>query len=92
MAARGLPHVFCTHINHQTAVRPVAVGRLLLLRLIRDVLHHVLHSAIQDSAKHVDGVGADEFVALQAGDLAWTDMVFIDKGVLRHISVAHGFP
>lgn len=92
MAAWTPLHAFCTSIKYKIAVRPAAVGRLLFLQFVRNVFHHVLHPAIQDLAEHVDGVGADEFVALQAGDLAWADVMAVNQGVLGHALFAHGFP
>lgn len=38
--------------------------------------------AIENPAKHLYGMGADAFVALQAGDLRGADVMLLDEGVL----------
>jgi len=63
-----------------------------LLLIIGNVFHHVFDLAIQDFAEHIDGVRADAFVALQAGDLAGADAISVNQGVLRHALFTHGFP
>ena len=72
--------------------RKATEGPSPLLWVVGDVLHHILHPAIQYPAKHFDGVGADIFVSLDAGDLAGADVVGVDQAVLCDLLLAHGFP
>ena len=53
------------------------------MRLIRDVLHHILDPAIQYPAKHLNGVRAHALIALHTRDLAGTDMMLVDERILR---------
>ena len=56
---------------------------LLLCFAVFDILHDIAHLAVQNPAKHLDGMGADAFVSLQPGDLPGTDVIFFYKRVLR---------
>ena len=59
---------------------------------VSHIFHNVLHSAVEDAAEKLDGVGADAFVALEAGDLRGTDMVLLDESILRNTFFFHGAP
>lgn len=83
-------HIFKEFINFSRPACSVWAGLLLLL--VREVFHYVFHPAVEDSAKHVDGMGADKFVSLQAGDLARADAVAVNQGILGYPFFAHGFP
>jgi len=63
--------MFLLSINRET----------FLLSDIRDVLHHILHAAVQDFAEHVNGVGANKLVAFQAGNLTGADAVLVNQGI-----------
>lgn len=39
------------------------------------VFHDILYPAIQYGAEHINGVGADAFIALEPGDLGGADVV-----------------
>ena len=65
---------------------------LSVLLFFLDIFHDVLYPAIQNPAEHLNGVGADTFVALEPGDLAGTDPVFLDERVLGHLFFPHSFP
>ena len=60
--------------------------------LVWNVLHHIFNAAVQNLAEHLDRMGANVFVVLEARDLAGTDMLFIDERILSHALFAHGFP
>lgn len=60
--------------------------------IIRDIFHDVPDLAVQDPAKHLDGVGADAFVSFQASDLSGADVVQLDGGVLGDAFFLHHFP
>ena len=59
---------------------------------IRNVFHDLLHTAGEDTAENLDSMGADAFVAFEAGDLCGTDAMRMNQGVLCHILLAHGIP
>ena len=46
------------------------------------ILHNVFHIALQNSAKHIDGVCADAFISFQSCELAGADVVPLDQSVL----------
>ena len=56
------------------------------------VAHDILHLAAKNSAKHVNGVGTDTFVSLQACNLSGTDMIPVDQGILRNSFFFHNVP
>lgn len=56
------------------------------------VFHNVPHLALQNAAEGVDGVGADAFVAFQAGDLGGADVMFLNEGILRNSLFFHHVP
>lgn len=51
-------------------------------RIVFDIFHNIPDLAIENPAKHLYGMGADAFVALQAGDLRGADVMLLDEGVL----------
>ena len=59
---------------------------------VSHIFHNVLHAAVEDAAENIDGVGADTFVALEAGDLGGADMVFLDEGILGDALFLHKSP
>ena len=65
---------------------------LFFLRLLRDVLHNIPDLAVQNPTKTLDGVGADALISFQPGDLAWTDVVFLNEGVLADPAFLHPLP
>jgi len=79
---KGKKLFVCTEfLKHYSGRNALAVkfydkdGNLFFLSGIRDILHHILHAAVQDFAEHINGVDTDKFVALQAGDLTGNDAV-----------------
>ena len=48
---------------------------LFLRGYILYVFHDILYPAIQYSTEHINGVGADAFIALEPGDLGGADAV-----------------
>ena len=51
--------------------------------------HNVPHLTLQDLAEHLNGVGADALIPLQAGDLGWIDVPAPNQGVLRDAFFLH---
>ena len=54
--------------------------------------HNVPHLTLQDLAEHLNGVGADALIPLQAGDLGWIDVPAPNQGVLRDAFFPHFVP
>lgn len=62
------------------------------LVFVWDVLHNIFHLAVQDSAKCVDRVGTNTFVALESCDLRGTNAILLDEGILGKALLFHRFP
>ena len=77
-------------IPDETPPEAVAPGGVTLF--VGNVFHNVLHLAVEDPAKDLNGVGADAFVALEPGQLTGTDVVLLDERVLKDPSVLHNVP
>ena len=45
--------------------------------IVSDIFHNITHFAVQNTAKHLDGMGANALIALQSCNLRWTDIVFL---------------
>lgn len=60
--------------------------------MIRNILHNVSNITVQNSAKHIDRMGTDAFVALEPGNLSGADVVALDEGVLRNALLFHYVP
>ncbi len=61
-------------------------------RSVLYILHNILHPAVEDAAKGLNGVGADALIALEAGDLRGADMMLFHEGILRDSLFLHGLP
>ena len=79
--------------SKRTKLFPTASSFLVFFSIfIFGVFHNVLHLAVENSAKDLNGVGADAFVALEPGQLTGTDVVLLDERVLGDPSVLHNVP
>ena len=65
---------------------------LQLTFIVFDIFHNIAHFAVQDTAKHLNGMGADALVTLQSGDLRRTDIVFLNEGILGNPFFPHDIP
>ncbi len=59
---------------------------------VRCIFHDLFNPAVKNPAKHINGMGADALIALQARDLAGADAVGVYQRVLCDALAAHGFP
>ena len=47
---------------------------------------------MQNAAKHINGMGANAFIAFEAGDLTGAYFVLLDECVLRYTFFFHNMP
>lgn len=64
------------------------IPRLPVGNIVRDIAD----VTAEDAAKNLQRMGADAFVALEAGDLPGTDVVLFDEGILRDALFPHHAP
>ena len=68
---------------------PCHFGRAVFALFVGNVLHDVAHITVQNAAEHFNGVGADTFISLQAGDLTGAYMVLLDERILTDAFCSH---
>ena len=64
----------------------------MIFIIILDILHYITDFAVKYSTKHINGVGADTLIPLQSCDLSGTDIILLDKGILRDAFLFHNVP
>jgi hypothetical protein len=60
--------------------------------VVGDVLHDVLHTAVQDVAESVDGVDLHIFVLAEPVELGAVDVMVGVQVILGNTALFHGFP
>lgn len=65
---------------------------LQLTFIVFDIFHNIAHFAVQNTAKHLDGMGANTLIALQSCNLRRTDIVFLNEGILGNPFFPHDIP
>lgn len=67
----------------------VSVGKLLI---VGEIYGDFFDTAIENSAKRVEGIGADILIFAQTAQLSGTEMIILQKLILRDAAFLHSLP